>query len=71
MTVSVRGVIAHVREELGLTPGRIEGWTNALAELEDLGILAAVADHPTAARRLALPDWPTARARILRGSARA
>ena len=70
VTVSVRGVIAHVRDDLGMTPGRIEGWTSALAELEDLGILAAVGDHPTAARRLAVADWPTARARILRGTGR-
>lgn len=69
ITVSVRGVIGHVRE-LGHVPGRVEGWTAALAALEDKGILEPAGDHATAPRRLAVPDWPAARA-ILLGAPRA
>jgi hypothetical protein len=58
ITVSVRGVIAHVRDDLGLVPGRVEGWTEALAELERIGVLAPIADHATSARRLTVDDWP-------------
>jgi hypothetical protein len=57
ITVSVRGVIAHVRDDLGLVPGRVEGWTDALAELERIGVLAPIADHATSARRLTVDDW--------------
>jgi hypothetical protein len=62
LVVSVRGLIGRVRE-LGYPTGRVESYTAALARLEELGVLEPVADHPTAARRLAM-DWTTARAAV-------
>jgi len=64
LAVSVRGAIEWARDE-GLVPGRQEGWTRALAELEALGILEPASDYPTAPRRVAVPYWPEARSRLM------
>ena len=52
LTVTVRGLAEHVRS-LGLTPGRIERLTEALARLEAAGVLDRTSSHVTAPRRLA------------------
>jgi hypothetical protein len=42
----------------------VEGWTDALAELERIGVLAPIADHATSARRLTIGDWAGVAARL-------
>lgn len=55
IVVSVRGVIDYVAG-LGLRPGRVERYTAGLSRLEHVGFLQRIAEHPTAARRLAGVD---------------
>lgn len=52
LTVTVRGLVEYIRS-LGLTPGRVERLTEALARLEGVGVLDRTSSHVTAPRRLA------------------